>query len=324
MTPVAGAPAIETRGLVKTFGDHRAVDGVDLTVSRGTVYAVLGPNGAGKTTTVRMLATLTRPTGGRARVFGVDVVDDPRRVRRMIGLTGQYATVDEGMTATENLVVFARLHGRSRRDARADAADLLDRFGLAPAAGRRVAQFSGGMRRRLDLAASLVARPPLLFLDEPTTGLDPRTRHAMWETVRGLVADGTTVLLTTQYLEEADQLADRIAMIDHGRVVAEGTADDLKDAVGAERLELTPADPADVTRAVAVVGRHAAGAVPTFDGRAIAIRPPSTAVLGAMLTAVAQAGIEVAAVSVVRPSLDDVFFAITDTDDRAQRGEDAA
>ncbi|MEH3154850.1 MAG: ATP-binding cassette domain-containing protein [Gordonia paraffinivorans] len=321
---MAGAPAIETRGLVKSFGEHRAVDGVDLTVESGTVYAVLGPNGAGKTTTVRMLATLTRPTAGSARVFGVDVTDDPRRVRRMIGLTGQYATVDEGMTATENLVVFGRLHGRPRRAARSDAADLLDRFGLASAAGRRVATFSGGMRRRLDLAASLVARPPLLFLDEPTTGLDPRTRHAMWETVRGLVADGTTVLLTTQYLEEADQLADRIAVIDHGRVVAEGTADDLKDAVGTERLELTPADPADVARALAVVGRHAAGAVATPDGRAIAVRPPSTAVLGAMLTAVAQAGVEVAAVSVVRPSLDDVFFAITDADRRPERGEDAA
>ncbi|WP_299577402.1 ATP-binding cassette domain-containing protein [uncultured Williamsia sp.] len=321
---MAGAPAIETCGLVKCFGDHRAVDGVDLTVATGTVYAVLGPNGAGKTTTVRMLATLTRPTEGSARVFGVDVSDDPRRVRRMIGLTGQYATVDEGMTATENLVVFGRLHGRSRRAARSDAADLLDRFGLTAAAGRRVATFSGGMRRRLDLAASLVARPPLLFLDEPTTGLDPRTRQGMWETVRGLVADGTTVLLTTQYLEEADQLADRIAVIDHGRVVAEGTADDLKAAVGTERLELTPADPGDITRAIAVVGRHAAGAVPTADGRAIAVRPPSTAVLGAMLTAVAQAGIEVAAVSVVRPSLDDVFFAITDTDSRPDRGEDAA
>ena len=324
MIPVAGAPAIETRGLVKCFGDHRAVDGVDLTVPPGSVYAVLGPNGAGKTTTVRMLATLTRPTAGSARVFGVDVSEDPSRVRRMIGLTGQYATVDEGMTATENLVVFGRLHGRSRRAARADASDLLDRFGLTTAAARRVSTFSGGMRRRLDLAASLVARPPLLFLDEPTTGLDPRTRHGMWDTVRALVADGTTVLLTTQYLEEADQLADRIAVIDHGRVVAEGTADDLKAAVGTERLELTPVDPGDVTRTIAVVGRHAAGAAPTADGRGIAVRPPSTAVLGAMLTAVAQAGIEVAAVSVVRPSLDDVFFAITDGDRRPDRGEDAA
>ncbi|MGZ8179307.1 ATP-binding cassette domain-containing protein [Williamsia sp. SKLECPSW1] len=317
-------PAIETRALVKTFGENRAVDGVDLTVAPGTVYAVLGPNGAGKTTTVRMLATLTRPSSGTARVFGVDVAADPRRVRRMIGLTGQYATVDEGMTATENLVVFGRLHGRPRRAARADAADLLDRFGLGAAAGRRVSTFSGGMRRRLDLAASLVARPPLLFLDEPTTGLDPRTRHGMWETVRELVADGTTVLLTTQYLEEADQLADRIAVIDHGRVVAEGTADELKDAVGTERLDLVPADPADVARTVAVVARHAPGAVATSDGRGVSVRPPSTAVLGAMVTAVAQAGIEVASMSVNRPSLDDVFFAITDSDRPAGRSEDAA
>jgi ABC-2 type transport system ATP-binding protein len=321
---VAGAPAIETRGLVKCFGEHRAVDGVDLVVPRGTVYGVLGPNGAGKTTTVRMLATLTRPTAGIARVFGVDVSEDPRRVRRMIGLTGQYATVDEGMTATENLMVFGRLLGRSRRTARSDAGDLLDRFGLASAADRRVATFSGGMRRRLDLAAGLVARPALLFLDEPTTGLDPRTRQAMWETVRGLVAEGTTVLLTTQYLEEADALADRIAVIDRGRVVAEGTADDLKVAIGTERVELTPARPADVTHATAVVGRHASGAVPTPDGRGVAIRPPSTAVLGATLTALAQAGIEITAVSVVRPSLDDVFFALTDADRRPVRGEDAA
>ena len=238
--------AVRAEGLVKTFGDNRAVDGVDLQVEAGTVYGVLGPNGAGKTTTIRMLATLLRPDGGRAEIFGHDVVREPQIIRQLVGVTGQYASVDETLSATENLVIFSRLLGLSRADSKRKAVELLEEFGLTDAAKRPLKHFSGGMRRRLDLAASLIAQPPLIFLDEPTTGLDPRTRAQMWDTIRRLVSGGSTVLLTTQYLDEADQLADRIAVIDTGKVVAEGTSDELKSSIGTSSLHLRPVDPADL------------------------------------------------------------------------------
>lgn len=304
--------AIETRGLVKRFGTARAVDGIDLAVQIGSVYAVLGPNGAGKTTTVRMLATLLRPDDGVAMVFGRDVVREATAVRSLIGVTGQYASVDEDLTATENLVIFARLLGISRVGARKRSAELLEEFGLGDAAGRPLRQFSGGMRRKLDLAASLITRPPLLFLDEPTTGLDPRTRAQMWATIRSLVAQGCTVLLTTQYLEEADQLADRIAVIDRGRLVAEGSADDLKRAVGVSTLVLAVSDPATLTRAAAIVSRYTTGDV-AFLGQVGRLSSPvaDMSTLPDMLLRLRSEHIEVEEITVQKPSLDEVFFAIT-------------
>ncbi|MEL4025254.1 ATP-binding cassette domain-containing protein [Lysinibacillus endophyticus] len=231
--------AVEAKGLIKNFGDHRAVDGVDLMVPTGSIYGVLGPNGAGKTTTIRMLATLLRADSGSAKIFGYDIVKDSHIVRQLIGVTGQYASVDESLSATENLIIFSRLLGLSRQEAKRKANELLEEFGLMDAAKRPLKNFSGGMRRRLDLAASLIAQPPLIFLDEPTTGLDPRTRNQMWDTIRRLVKTGSTVLLTTQYLQEADELADRIAVIDHGKVVAEGTVNELKESIGTSSLHLT-------------------------------------------------------------------------------------
>jgi ABC-2 type transport system ATP-binding protein len=239
----AGGLAVEASGLVKRFGDVTAVDTVDLAIRTGEVFGVLGPNGAGKTTMLRMLATLLPIDSGQARIFGVDVASRPHEIRQLVGVTGQYASVDENLTATENLWLFGRLLGLSSRAAKATASDLLARFGLEDAAGRQIKTFSGGMRRRLDLAASLISRPPLIFLDEPTTGLDPRTRGQMWDTIRDLVKDGATVLLTTQYLDEADQLADRVAVIDRGRKVAEGTPEELKSSVGDSTLYVRLTDP---------------------------------------------------------------------------------
>src|SRR6476659_2623468 len=255
--------AVYATGLVKRFGKHRAVDSVDLTVHRGEVYGVLGPNGAGKTTMLKMLATLLPIDAGEATIFGVDVRREAHVVRQLLGVTGQYASVDELLTATENLVLFARLQGVGRGEARRAAERLLEQFDLTEAANKPIKNFSGGMRRRLDLAASLITRPPLIFLDEPTTGLDPRTRRQMWATIRELVAEGCTVLLTTQYLDEADQLADRIAVIDRGRKVAEGTSDELKSSVGDSTLQLQLPDGADYVLAAAVL-RQVMGAEPVL------------------------------------------------------------
>src|SRR5215468_6133695 len=252
-------PSVSATGLVKAFGEFRAVDRIDLEVRQGEIFGVLGPNGAGKTTMLRMLATLLPIDAGQAQIFGVDVAREPHRVRQLLGVTGQYASVDEDLTATENLWLFGRLQGLRSGEARAIAKRLLEQFSLEEAADKPIAQFSGGMRRRLDLAASLITRPPLIFLDEPTTGLDPRTRGQMWDTIRGLVADGCTVLLTTQYLDEADQLADRVSVIDRGRKVAEGTPDELKSSVGNSTLQLQLGDGADHDLARLVVRRLVGG-----------------------------------------------------------------
>ncbi|WP_036960039.1 daunorubicin resistance protein DrrA family ABC transporter ATP-binding protein [Promicromonospora kroppenstedtii] len=304
--------AIEAQGLVKIFGDNRAVDGVDLTVRTGTVYGVLGPNGAGKTTTIRMLATLLRPDGGEARVFGHDIAREGAAVRSLIGVTGQYASVDETLSATENLVVFGRLLGLSARAARAKSAELLEEFSLTDAARRPLRNYSGGMRRRLDLAASLIARPPLIFLDEPTTGLDPRTRNQMWDTIRRLVAGGSTVLLTTQYLDEADQLADRIAVIDRGTVVAEGTADELKSTVGAQSLQVGLAEADDLGTALSLVQQvFGAAGVVAPEGLRITVPVPHAEAVADLLVRFRDAGVSIDSVSLDKPSLDEVFLTLT-------------
>jgi ABC-2 type transport system ATP-binding protein len=306
------ALAIETEQLVKSFGDTRAVDGVDLRVRAGTVYGVLGPNGAGKTTTIRMLATLLHPDSGTARVLGHDVVNEADAVRTRVSLTGQFASVDEELTGRENLSLLGRLLGFARGPAGERADELLDAFGLDDAADRLVSGYSGGMRRRLDIAASIVVTPDLLFLDEPTTGLDPRSRNQVWEIIRILVAAGTTVLLTTQYLEEADQLADRIAIIDHGRIIAEGTSADLKASVGSGALHVRLHDPDDRPRAKQVLSAELG--VPTYlesDPATVTARSADAGEVGAALTALSRAGIAVAEMSLGQPSLDEVFLALT-------------
>src|SRR5690625_1434190 len=312
--------AVSATGLVKRFGDFEAVGGINLEVRRGEVFGVLGPNGAGKTTTLNMLATLLPITAGRAEIFGYDVQRQGHQVRQILGLTGQYASVDEGLTATENLRMFARLLGFSRSAARQRAAELLTEFLLEDAAHKTISQFSGGMRRRLDLAVSLITRPPVIFLDEPTTGLDPRTRGQMWETIRSLVRGGATVLLTTHYLEEADQLSDRIAVIDEGRIVALGTPDELKSSSGASSLHVVLQDSADATSALAAlktVSEHE----PTLghSGREITL-PLTSADAGAdALIALRNANISITAVNVQKPSLDEVFLTITGPDAQEQR-----
>jgi oleandomycin transport system ATP-binding protein len=307
---------IRVDGLVKRFGPTTALAGVDLVVPAGRVVGVLGPNGAGKTTMVRVLATLLGPDAGTVRVGGLDVVRDAAGVRRLIGLTGQYASVDGDLSGVENLVLLGRLLGMSRRAAHERADDLLARFGLAEWAGRPSRTYSGGLRRRLDLAASLVGRPQVLFLDEPTTGLDPHVRRELWQVVRELVADGVTVVLTTQYLEEADQLAHRITVFDRGRVVGDGSPDELKRRIGGHTVEVRPAALADMAAAAEVIGR-ATGAVPVEDvvsGRLTApVADPDA--LATAARALRQAGIEVAELALRLPSLDEVFLALTGNQD---------
>jgi ABC-2 type transport system ATP-binding protein len=303
--------AISVRGLCKSYGDVRALDGVDLDVRRGTVLGLLGPNGAGKTTVVRVLATLLKPDAGTATVTGLDVVHDAAKLRERIGLAGQYAAVDENLTGLENLTMVGRLYGMRRREAKARGLQLLDRFELDEAANRPVKTYSGGMRRRLDLADALVAEPPVLFLDEPTTGLDPRSRLNLWETIERLVAEGTTVLLTTQYLDEADRLADTIAVIDHGKVIAEGTSDELKDRVGGERLEVRLEQEADVQAAVRALATMS-DEPPTADG--VVIKLSVRERRGSIVEAVrrlSEAGVGVDDLAVRRPTLDDVFLTLT-------------
>lgn len=304
--------AIEAQGLVKTYGSNRAVDGVNLNVGTGMIYGVLGPNGAGKTTVIRMLATLLRPDGGFARVFGHDVVKEPQIVRQLIGVTGQYASVDESLSAIENLLIFSRLLGLGRAEARRKSAELLEEFGLSEAAKRPLKNFSGGMRRRLDLAASLIAQPPLIFLDEPTTGLDPRTRNQMWDTIQRLVSTGSTVLLTTQYLEEADQLADRIAVIDKGRVVAEGTVNELKSSVGTSSLHLKVQNPKDMIDARQTV-EQVLKVRTNLSAEAAEITAPmgNVDVVTDLLIALREAGIPLSEMSVQKPTLDEVFLTLT-------------
>ncbi|MGY1590719.1 ATP-binding cassette domain-containing protein [Geodermatophilus sp. SYSU D00708] len=303
--------AIEATGLTKSFGDTRAVAGVDLAVPAGAIYGVLGPNGAGKTTTIRMLATLIEPDAGRARVLGHDVVTEADAVRGLVSLTGQLASVDEELTGRENLVLLGRLLGHRRAAARARADELLEAFGVAEAAGRLVKHYSGGMRRRLDIAASLVVTPRLVFLDEPTTGLDPRSRNQVWEIARALVAEGTTILLCTQYLEEADQLADGIVVIDRGRVIAEGTPGQLKASVGTGSLHVRLLDPERRADAAGVLERTVGVVVPEADPAALsaACADAEKAALG--LAELARAGVGLADFSLGQPSLDEVFLALT-------------
>ncbi|MFO7287285.1 MAG: ATP-binding cassette domain-containing protein [Gammaproteobacteria bacterium] len=319
------SPAIETAGLSKTFGETRALNGVDLFVRRGMVYGLLGPNGAGKTTMIRILATLIRPGGGSARVLGHDIVKEAAAVRAKVSLTGQFASVDEDLTGHENLVLVARLLGFSWRDAKARARELLRAFDLEDAARRQVRTYSGGMRRRLDIAASLVARPELLFLDEPTTGLDPRSRNQVWDIVRAIAGEGTTVLLTTQYLEEADRLAERLAVIDHGRLIAEGTSRELKASIGGRTVHLRVSDPARRDEARALLAETLGHDV--HDGHEptlLAVQCADDEHVPRVLTALTARGIAIAELALAQPSLDDVFFALTGRPAEERPTEEAA
>ncbi len=308
---------ITAEGLVKIYrgrkSEVRALDGLDLSVKEGTVLGLLGPNGAGKTTTVRILATLLKPDAGRATVAGFDVVTQAQQLRSVIGLSGQYAAVDENLTARENLWMFGRLYQLSSAEARTRAVELLDRFDLADAADRTVKTYSGGMRRRLDLSSALIGRPRLLFLDEPTTGLDPRSRLGMWEVIRGLVREGVTLLLTTQYLEEADELADTIAVVDHGKIIARGTADELKAQVGGERIEVVVHSREALALAREVLARDGDG-TPTVDEHTRRLTVPSTGGATRLVQVVRdldEAGIGIDDIGLRRPTLDDVFLTLT-------------
>jgi ABC-2 type transport system ATP-binding protein len=307
----ASEPAISVTGLVRSFGDVRALDGVDLEAPPGSVLGLLGPNGAGKTTAVRVLTTLLRPDAGTVLVTGLDVVRDAVALRSRIGLAGQYAAVDENLTGLENLVMVGRLYGERRAPAKRRGQELLERFDLVEAANRPVKNYSGGMRRRLDLAAALVASPPVLFLDEPTTGLDPRSRLEVWATIEGLVAEGTTVLLTTQYLDEADRLADAIAVIDRGRVIAEGTPDELKDRVGGERLEVHLADSSAVDAAVRALAPMS-DEPPTVEEETVRLTVRQrTGTIVEAVRRLDEVGVGVDDLGLRRPTLDDVFLSLT-------------
>ena len=317
--------AVQARSLVKVYGEHRALDGIDLTIRRGQVFGFLGPNGAGKTTTIRILATLTRPDGGTARVLGHDVLTEADAIRARVAMTGQFVSLDEDLTGYENLLILGRLHGLSRAASRQRADDLLAAFDLTRSAGRPVGGYSGGMRRRLDISASLIVTPDLLFLDEPTTGLDPRSRNQVWELVRRIAAAGTTVLLTTQYLEEADQLAEQIAVIDNGRIVAEGTSAELKSRVGSGTLHVRLLDGDQRPRARQILAGALEGTVqlaadPLALSMLLATRPEATDVgrlVGRAVTQLADAGVGIADLSLGQPSLDEAFLALTG--DRAGR-----
>ncbi len=304
--------AIETVGLVKHFGTTRAVAGIDLKIRRGSIYGLLGPNGAGKTTTIRILATLLRPDAGRATVLGFDVAREPEAVRARVSLTGQFASIDEDLTGHENLVLVGRLLGLSWRAAKRRADELLEAFGLVEAASRQARTFSGGMRRRLDIAASLVVTPELLFLDEPTNGLDPRSRNQVWEIVRAIASEGTTVLLTTQYLDEADRLAERLAVIDHGRLIAEGSSGELKALLGSSTLHVRLKSPLQRAEAERLF-REVLGAdlLEGADASALSAAVASEAQAANALAALAQAGVGVSEFSLGSPSLDEVFLALT-------------
>jgi len=309
--PLGSEPAISVDGITKAFGDVQALAGVDLTVQQGSILGLLGPNGAGKTTLVRILTTLLKPDSGTALVAGLDVVRQAAELRERIGLAGQYAAVDENLTGLENLTMVGRLYGERRSDARARGSALLERFDLVDAGGRVVKTYSGGMRRRLDLAAALVAEPPILFLDEPTTGLDPRSRLSLWEVIEELVSEGTTVLLTTQYLDEADRLADTIAVIDHGMVIAEGTSDELKDRVGGERLEVRLEDGADTAVAVDALASLSDETPVCEDGLLkLSVRRRDGTIVEAVRR-LSDAGVGVDDLALRRPTLDDVFLTLT-------------
>ncbi|APS26529.1 ATP-binding cassette domain-containing protein [Weissella cibaria] len=302
--------AVEINGLTKTFGQQTAVDQVSFNIKRGEVFGLLGPNGAGKTTTLRMMTTLLQPTSGDIKIFGHDVKTESQTVRSLFGLTGQYASVDEDISARENLMIFSRLNGLSRQEAKARTAELLEEFSLVNSADKAISNFSGGMRRRLDLAVSLITRPALIFLDEPTTGLDPRTRTQMWATIRQLVAAGSTIVLTTQYLEEADELADRIAVIDHGKLVSIGTPAELKAQVGGAKLRVEVVDDAQAEQARGVMA-NTLPATPQVTRNVVEVAIDDINTVAGVLQAITAAGVTMTNMSVEQPSMDDVFFALT-------------
>ncbi|GAA2601114.1 ATP-binding cassette domain-containing protein [Streptomyces axinellae] len=315
MTREKTTNAVEVRGLVKHFGETKAVDGIDLDVREGTVMGVLGPNGAGKTTLVRILSTLLQPDAGSAKVAGYDVVRQPRQLRRTIGLTGQYASVDEKLSGRENLYMIGRLLDLSRTEARKRADELLERFSLTEAAKRPASKYSGGMRRRLDLAASMIGRPKVLYLDEPTTGLDPRTRNEVWAEVHNIVADGNTVLLTTQYMEEAEQLAKELTVIDRGKIIAEGRVPELKAKVGGRTLEIRPADPGELSRMVGALAQAGldgiGGATADEEAGVVSVPIISDEQLTAVVGLLGERGFAIADIATHLPSLDEVFLALT-------------
>lgn len=302
--------AVEINGLTKTFGQQTAVDQVSFNIKRGEVFGLLGPNGAGKTTTLRMMTTLLQPTSGDIKIFGHDVKTESQTVRSLFGLTGQYASVDEDISARENLMIFSRLNGLSRQEAKARTAELLEEFSLVNSADKAISNFSGGMRRRLDLAVSLITRPALIFLDEPTTGLDPRTRTQMWDTIRQLVAAGSTIVLTTQYLEEADELADRIAVIDHGKLVSIGTPAELKAQVGGAKLRVEVIDDVQAEQARGVMA-DTLPATPQVTRNVVEVAIDDINTVAGVLQAITAAGVTMTNMSVEQPSMDDVFFALT-------------